>query len=303
VIAEVVFSVACSVETDMAQPLSTLEYRAAFIDGARLSIFPFNGSEIAVRLPAALGGVSFSRDGRILYGIMRRSPSGESSLAAVHIQPASVVELAGSHAFSAIYSLAVGENGRAALVSATRRDIKGQTCGLFALDLETGAVTHVLGNPGDGCDYLSSWTKLSLSPNGKQAVGTSRKGQLALINLQERRIEKLWTGTEAFWSPNGKWIAALSFATPANVEIIDASDLSKRRKIGSDGGMGRVAWSPDSRYLLVWESDPTCGIGGGYYGTLHALDITSGAKAEIASSRCRVHLATTGWVSASISTR
>jgi len=132
-----------------------------------------------------------------------------------------------------------------------------------------------------------------------RASGTVRrgrgKGQIGVVNVRERRIEKLWPGTAAWWSPDGKWIAALSFTEPMEIELIRASDLSMQRSLGPDTA-GRLQWSPDSRGLLVWDAG-FCGLGSGYLGTLQIVDVGTGERTQISSSKCRVDLMSFGWVS------
>ena len=85
-----------------------------------------------------------------------------------------------------------------------------------------------------------------------------------MVNLRERRIEKSWPGEAAWWSPDGKWIAALSFGSPSEINLIRASDLSTERTLGPDTS-GRLQWSPDSRYLLLLANG-LCVAGFGYFG-------------------------------------
>lgn len=171
-----------------------------------------------------------------------------------------------------------------------------QECGIFELDVAKGSITHILNNPRGGCfGFASSWNQLSLSPDGSRLVATAGSGQLAVINLRERRIEKTWPGASAWWSPDGKWIAALTFGSPSEIDLIRASDLSTERVLGHDT-TGRLQWSPDSRSLLVLDNG-SCGAGSGYFGTLQVLDVRTGQRAAIEGSRCKVNLMSTGWVS------
>jgi hypothetical protein len=282
------------VQSETQRPENT-NYSAAFIRNDKLVVFPFEGKEVVIELSVALGGMSYSASGQSIYGIVSQ-PGSAKNLAAVRIKPIGVRFLPGLDSFRYINAVAVNTTEDKAVVSATYERDPALPCGLFNLDLKTGQIEYIIGNIGGGCDYLSSWNHLSLSPDGRRAVGTASKGHLGLTNIKERRIERLWSGTSASWSPNGKWIAATSFENYMQIELIDARSGSKRRGLGTDD-TGELQWSPDSRYLLVSKTGLSCGWSMGYAGTLEALDVETGQRLSIASSRCRVNLMTTGWVS------
>jgi hypothetical protein len=189
--------------------------------------------------------------------------------------------------------LAVNATGDKVVLSAIYDHDGISECGLFELSVPGGAVAKILDNLSLNCDFLSSWTELSLSNDGMRMVGTAGKGRVGVVNLHEHRVERLWQGAAAWWSPDGKWIAALSFSDKLEIELIRASDFAVRRKF--DGGSARLQWSPDSRYLLVMTRG-LCGLGTGYFGSLQTLDIQSGQRSLISSSKCKVNLMSTGWV-------
>jgi len=291
------FAAGCSVLGQRnAQKPSGTHYSAAFIRNDKLIVFPFDGSEVRIDLPATVGGMTFSADGRTIYGIVGPANGGPRRLAAITINPSGVNPLPHSDEFNNYFnSLTVDTAGDKAVISATYGQSAVQQCGLFEMDITKGTIEKIIDNLASGCDYLSSWSHLSISPDGNRVVGTARKGQLGVVNLKEHRVEKLWPGTSASWSPDGKWIAALSFANHMEIELIRTSDLSLERRLGSDEA-GRVDWSPDSRFLLVFSSG-FCGLGTGYVGSLQTLDIGTGQRLTIESSKCRVDLMSTGWVS------
>ena len=288
------FTTGCAVlgQKSAEKPVGT-HYSAAFINNnGKLIVFPFNGDPIAIDLPTRVGGMTFSASGRIIYGGVQPSSAGPP-LAAVTIKPSGVRPLLGSNGFDALNSLTVDSAEDIAIVSATYEHEGAFECGLFVLDIKSGTVQKILDNLTPSCFPLSSWADLSASPDGKRVVGTAGRGQIGVVNIKERKIEKLWPGTAAWWSPDGKWIAALTFANHMEIELIRASDLSIQRHLGNGGNL---RWSPDSRYLLVLDHG-WCGLGSGYVGTLQTLDIETGERRAIKSSECKVNLMTTGWVS------
>jgi len=295
-LAVLVFAAGCSVlgQRNAQKPLGT-HYSAAFIRDNKLIVFPFDGSEVRIDLPATVGGMTFSADGRTIYGIVGPN-GGPGRLAAIAINPSRVSPLPHSDEFDNYFnSLTVNATGDKAVISAMYGQNGIQGCGLFELDITKGSVEKIIDNLGSGCGYLSSWSHLSISLDGSRVVGTSRKGQIGVVNLSARKVEKLWPGTEASWSPDGKWIAALSFTDPMKITLMRASDLSTQRELGDDATT-QLQWSPDSRYLLLFNFG-LCGLGTGYVGTLETLDIETGRRQPIESSKCRVDRATAGWVS------
>jgi WD40 repeat protein len=97
----------------------------------------------------------------------------------------------------------------------------------------------------------------------------------------------------AAWSPDGKWLAAVEKGEKGRTILLDAKTLARRRTLGPS----EVDWSPDSRYILAVEP---CGP---YSGTFSAMSVETGERTVIASSKCRVNQATTGWVRSDLTER
>lgn len=295
VVIGMVLTAGCSVlgQTAAQKPAGT-HYSAAFISEGKLVVFPFEGTPHTIDLPATMGGATFSANGRAIYGIAQVAGDDRRRLIAVTIKPSHISSLPHSGEFNKINSLAVNLTGDRAVVSAMYIHDGTSDCGLFQLDMSDGRVERIVDNLGGSCDFLSSWNQLSFSADGARMVGSAGKGQLGVINLREHRVERLWPGAAAWWSPDGRWIAALSYSDKPEIELIRVSDFAVEQKF--DGGSARLQWSPDSRYLLVVGSG-LCGIGTGYFGTLQMLDVQTGQRMPISSSKCKVNFMTTGWVS------
>jgi hypothetical protein len=262
----------------------------------RLVIFPFDRVEMTIDLPSNFNGNIFSADGRRIYGLAGASETKSPPIVVATIKPPVVSSIKASQGLSYIKSVAADADGGILAVSAVYQHDGAQECGLFELNIEKGSIQHILNNPGGGCfDFVSSWNQLSLSPDGSRLIATAGSGQLAVINLHERRIEKTWPGAAAWWSPDGKSIAALTFESPSEIILVNSSDLSTRRTLGHDSS-GRLQWSPDSRNILILDRG-LCGVVTGYFGTLQVLDIETGQRKTISNSRCKVNLTSTGWVS------
>lgn len=140
------------------------------------------------------------------------------------------------------------------------------------------------------------WHHVSVSPDGLRAVAT-QYGHVELIDITRGTAEPLDDRFFiAAWSPDGKWLAAAEKGANGRTILMDAKDLTSRRVLGNS----ELDWSPDSRYLLGMKRHDWCGP---YSGTLEAIDIDTGKRITIHSSRCQVNQAMTGWVSAEISAK
>ena len=264
-------------------------YSAALFMGSSLvlQVFPSHGEEFYVRVPA--GGQWFSADGRVVYRI------GDGVLSAYDIKDGKIRVLTDITEFRRLEDIAVTATGDKAVISGTYGHDDKARSGLFLVDFATREVTFIVEQMGHANDYLTSWIHFSVSPDGHRLAGTAQKGQIGIVNLTEHKVEKLWSGTNASISPDGRWIAATDFTASMNITLIDLSDFSKQRSLGS-AGRKRPVWSPDSRYLLVWKSELWCIMGFGYFGTLEELDIQTGVRTTVTSSRCKVNTAGAFWV-------
>lgn len=169
-------------------------------------------------------------------------------------------------------------------------DGSNRYCGVFRVTLPGGAVTPVIQSA--DCHYKSAWLSLSLSPDGTHAIAI-QNNSLQLIDIAGRAAKSLGDGfIKASWSPDGQWIAALENGAKWRTVLFDAVRLSRTKVLPTS----ETQWSPDSRYLL------SVGGWGCFFetGTIQTLDIQSGAKATIKSSRCKVYMTSTGWVSSEI---
>jgi WD40 repeat protein len=164
-----------------------------------------------------------------------------------------------------------------------RRD--GDVRGLFEIAIPDGLIKPVFLQADK--TPKSSWRHLSLSPDGKRAVATHNE-HVELIDVERGLAEPLQGELFiAAWSPDGKWLAAVERGENGNTILMDAKTLTRQRNLGPS----ELDWSPDSHYLLGFKP---CGP---HSGTLEAIDVQSGKRTIIESSKCRINQATTGWVS------
>jgi hypothetical protein len=173
------------------------------------------------------------------------------------------------------------------IVISGQPDPRRRRCGVFELRLDEGVLRPIVETP--ECE----WMNLSLSPDGEQAVGGTTSG-VRLIDLKTGSMKVLTSQHGiAAWSPDGRWIGALQIGPwpkPAKTILIDPADPSHIRDLGGITDY-ELVWSPDSRYIMHTEWS-LCGL------TLETIDIKSGKRAKINSSKCHVGLnRIIGWLS------
>jgi hypothetical protein len=273
-----------------------------------LRIFLSKGNAVTIALPFRLERATFAPDGKSVYGIIADSQSDvdrdQPSLSRIEFNPTRASSVAGTNGFIAIKSFAVSSRQDKIVISGNRQSANGRGCGVFEILVPNGDVRQILISD---CHYQGAWDNLSLSPNGAEAiasVGTNR-GDLHLerIDLVHGATKSLgsefWMG---IWSPDGKWIAARASSGYDRLFLIDASDFSRRRTLGGAIVL-KPAWSPDSHYLLLWKEYLfRCGIYPDLEppATLETLNIQTGKRSTIRSSRCQITGGPTGWVSSEI---
>ena len=260
-----------------------------------LIVFPTSKRAITISLPFALGRFTFSPDGRALYGEpMLGPPKGRvRGLYKIDFNPIRVSAIPTQASLKSIHSIAVSAREDRLLISGGFEEGDDQHCGVFEIGLPDGTLRPVLESP--DCYYLSAWWGLSLSPDGAQAVAvhSRRIHSLDLIDIARRQVRSLGTGfAKASWSPDGRWIAALEEGGKWRTVLFDAQTLARVKMLGTS----EAQWSPDSHYLLAvsgrWCFNES--------GTVQTLDIHSGVKTTVGSSKCQVYQTTTGWVSSDI---
>ena len=130
---------------------------------------------------------------------------------------------------------------------------------------------------------------VSIAPDIR--VTALRNHKLELINLTDGSVRVVPGGfTLGSWSPDGKWLAGIR---TEDTFLMAADTLAPGHTLGTTD----LVWSPDSRYLLGNERELLCGA---YAATLVAVDVESGKRTRITSSRCRIDRGTVGWVSSEV---
>lgn len=269
----------------------------------KVVVFPPSGEQVVIPLPlpSPLRASAFTLDGRAIFGTIDttaapRTPGRPARLGAprlirVDLAPFRVTTVADLVGLGAVFGLVVAPRQDKILL--TGAGWKGNYgCDLFEIDSSGEGFEMLLSNFGCGVG--------GISPEGSKMLVRRDQG-LAAVDLTTGATIQLGTGLwKGAWSPDGRWIAALNIP-PAEQRRrrsswtirIDAHDFSQRRDMGGEGDT-EVTWSPDSRYLLYSESQPSCSHGV----TLFTMDIESGKREIVKESKCKVNGSRRiGWVS------
>jgi len=277
-------------------PYSPANYFSNFAmsDVEPLTVFLPNGKTVKVSLPQKLAHVAFGPDGKSLYGsggIDIRHPRSTEKLVKIEFEPLRTTDVPGGQDFG-IFDFAVAPAEDKIIISGFHGAGASRTCGLFELKLPAGAFRQL--SEIGGCDYPTSFTGLSVPP-GAERMLAQRHGKWELMDLRTGALQELdrevWL---ASWSPDGKWIAAVSSYKRSRLVLLDADNPSRRRDLGHTGG--GLYWSPDSRYLLLYKDELRCGLVSEIY-SMERLDVRTGRREIVKPARCQIYGGLSGWVS------
>jgi hypothetical protein len=281
---------------ELVRPYAIAEYFApGLIDNpGELTVFPLQGKVASIRLPIRLWGFTYSVDGKALYGIGGiGQTSKKTHLYRVDLKPVQDVQLAGSEDLRYAGGLAISPKADQLLISEIRPVGDHNECSLFRLRIPEGTVEKILDGP-PSCNNRSLWNNISFSPDGLRAVAV-RDHSLELIDLLTYTTKSIGQGfMTAGWSPNGKWIAAAESTGKRRTVLFETVHFTRQRTLTTSWSK----WSPDSQYLITNSEHPGCDAD---HGTYELLDIRTGARIPVPSSKCQVHQAgSSGWISTDI---
>lgn len=252
---------------------------ATALPDSEMTIFPFSGPPVVRSLPP-LAAESASLNGRVMYGILEVKGIQRFDLVSGRMSM-----LAGTEAFSAMAFNVAPQEDSVALVYLTNNTIP-EICQLAVVSLPSGRERVV----GEKSPCYMGGRSMSVSPDRKKLLMEEGTG-MELVDLETGSSKQLKAYVHAAFSPDGKWIAALS---GRRLELLDASSFHHIRSLGWAFDE-RPTWSPDSHYLLVGR--PFCSA---YSYTLSAVDVYTGKHTEIKSSHCLLSHQGHWWVSAEV---
>jgi|SRR5579871_3825166 len=263
-----------------------------------LEVYPLDAKAFRLPLPFPvdhLEGIVYSPDGRVLYSEDRESPLRPLKLFKVEFNPTRASLIPGSERLLAIYTFAVSARQDKLIIVGLERGKEAPE--MIELDVATGNLRTVVENFATNHLKKFVYIHLSLSPDGARATVMENQ-KVKLVELSSGRMTDLGEGFEdASWSPDGKWLAVRKGGTTI---LLDAQTFKEWRVLGAT----RLFWSPDSRFLLNakvgWGIDQLlCALSEAV--TLEMVDVETGSRTEVGSSRCHINMYTFGWVSSEVS--
>jgi hypothetical protein len=266
-------------------------------NGALLTLFPADGPQVTIPLPSGLPGSltlnAFGPDGKSVY--LQKADGSFEGIIKIEFKPPRQGVVPGSAGLGSIWHLTVSQPGGQIFLSGIDKSLSG--CGTFEIDPDAGTFRTLLAGAYPDCGGGGG----AISPDGKRVL--SHVGQeLSVRDLETSSNEVIhgisggpskYDGTwpyKANWSPDGRWISTI---LRDRVVLIDATNTSRRRNLGH--GRVPVMWSQDSKYLLLSASQLRCAP---YlsFESLESLDVQTGKRSVIKSSRCEVGPGWFGWI-------
>jgi len=283
-------------------------YCAAYIHpgdaGPLLTLFPTDGPvatiPLAPGLPRSLRVIGFGPAGTAIY-VQNADPSKEEGIKKIQFKPLRKDVVHGSNGLGAIWHLTETPTGRI-LVSGMFNTARNGGCGTFEIDTDAGTVRTLLIGAYPRCGGGGG----AISPDGRRVLGYTAEG-LSFVDLPAGRVQAIegvrsndltwgsWS-SEVTWSPDGRWITAI--LDKGRIVLIDATDTSRRRNLGSSAGIP-VIWSPDSKHLLLSKSQGSCSAYL-YFESLEVIDIESGRRSVIKGSHCEVGPGWLAWLACDV---
>jgi len=266
-----------------------------------LNLFPLDlGKSSDVALPPLAPSdflLSFGPDSKSIYFGSLASPA--SGITKIEFGPTRKSIVPGS-AGLVITSLTGSLSGRI-VVSAS--DQASHQCGAYEIDPVAG--THRPVRVGD--DSNCGGAIGIISPDGKNLLSTHSLHRtpgsppsierLSLFSLETGATQSLGVGRGS-WSPDGRWIAV---SGSGRIVLIDANNLSHRKKLGASGVDDHLIWSPDSKRLLFVKQESRCRILHLFpvdEESIEVVDVETGKRQAIPSAHCAVYSSAIGWVDA-----
>ncbi len=160
--------------TACAQQVSSDSFAPALYTSSRagheLKVFPRAGEAFSIPLPIALSSLSFSPDGKALYGsrlfdatmLLQQDPSKNGGVFKVQFDPVRVSLLPGSERLFPVYSLAVSALKDMLVAIGFEPGGKKGMSGLLELNLKTGAVRTIVESFAPMTDRTIYYANLSL---------------------------------------------------------------------------------------------------------------------------------------------
>jgi len=266
-----------------------------------LTLFPLAGRKTTLDLPGGLPPNltlnRFSRDGRAIY--VQRASEPSAGVIKIGFKPLRETTLPGSVGLGTVWHLT--ELPGAADFAVAGISTNPRECGTFEVDTNTRVLRTLMSGPYPSCGGGGG----EVSPDGKRAarfanqklvlneLGTGSVHVIDGIESRASESDASWIRNVA-WSPDGRWISVVT--DEGKIILVDSDDTNHRRNLGPSRGPF-IVWSPDSKHLLLLKSEFRCALYL-YFESLEILDVETGKRTTIKSSRCEVGPGWVGWIDA-----
>jgi hypothetical protein len=262
----------------------------------QLALFPLDGPKIAVPLPPNIPGhiraITFSPNGRAIYGQPNEPLNRSNGIYMIEFHPVRERLIPGSIGVGEVQCLSAVPESQTIILSGWSWVLgKG---GVFEIDPESSTSRELPADSPSVCGGPGGLT----SPDGKRVL--SRYGKrLGIRDLNTGKVETI-SGVSADatckWAPNGILAVCVS---NQRLALIDATGVSRPRNLGTSGN-GPVAWSPDSKHILLTKSQLSCALT--LYGdSLEVLNIETRKRMLVRSSHCSMLPGSIGWLDYGVS--
>jgi len=267
-------------------------YNVAFVDSQLRVLHGFRtrDGERLLKIPVALSPTIFSRDGRSLYGFDR----SRAGLLKLDLEDMRLSVVSGSLDLRGAAGIAISPGNERIILSGNYPLGNLMVCGIFEITSSAAKLRLIVENKdcgpqaGSAPAGLEMWSDLSLSSDGDRLLVHNRSG-LQIADLVNRTLSPLPGDFSAgSWSPDGRWLAVVEASGGKRTILLDAKTLTQQRSYATS----LARWSPDSRYLLAWAAD----LCDPYWFTFAVIDVKSGERLTVNSSKCKVNLSTAGWI-------
>lgn len=268
-------------------------------NGPLLTLFPADGPQVMIPLPGGLPRSltlnAFGPDGKTIY-VQKADYFSSEGIIKIDFKPPRQSVVPGSAGLGTIWHLTVSRPGGQIFLSGFDKN-RGE-CGTFEIDPDAGTFRTLLAGRYPDCGGGGG----AISPDGKRVLSHVARQELGVRDLETGSVEVVhgilgglsqydlnWQYL-ATWSPDGEWISTI---VRDRLILIDATNTSRRRNLGH--ASAPMVWSQDSRYLLLSKSQLRC-ASSLYFESLETLDVQTGKRNVIKSSRCEVGPGWFGWM-------
>jgi eukaryotic-like serine/threonine-protein kinase len=211
-------------------------------DSASGQFIPFLGSISAT-------DVAFSRDGKWIayvaipgYTLWRSRVDGSERL-----------QLTSSSGNTAALPRWSPDGKRIAFTSV----VNGKPWRLFLIGIDGGSPTPLLpeGNPETDPTWSGDGSQIAFATG---VTAASEKSEIEVVNVNTLKVSTISGSGNKFsprWTPDGRYLAALSFEYPAKTVFLYDFNTNQWTKWFTDRNVGYISWTADSRSLQYVETD------------------------------------------------